>query len=219
MKDEDYNQKWCDVDILKEPPENLSDFYKCTEFCLSGEVWVDYHEMPNRYEVSSFGRVRSKSKRIHGRNVNGDFSYMSKPKIIKVLLTKENYIQARLRGDDRKDYTRKVHRMVLISFKGLSEVVDRNQVNHKNSVRFDNRLNNLEWLTQKENINHGFSEGGRCLKGENHPSRILNEDIVRDILKRSLNGQKAKQICDELGYKYHTIQKVIVRKNWSHVEI
>lgn len=53
-------------------------------------------------------------------------------------------------------YSRKrVHRLVWEAFKG--PIPDRLEVNHKNLDRSDNRLENLELLTHRENVNHAHA--------------------------------------------------------------
>ena len=49
------------------------------------------------------------------------------------------------------------HRLVALAF--IPKLRRRNKVNHKNSIRTDNRVENLEWMTQKENIRHGRLTG------------------------------------------------------------
>lgn len=55
----------------------------------------------------------------------------------------------------RKDNKSKIfyiHRLIALTF--LKKDIERIYVNHKNSIRDDNRLVNLEWVTSKENVNH-----------------------------------------------------------------
>lgn len=211
------NIDWASVDIKLVPSELMLEFHKCTILHLNGEVWMDYVEIPERYEVSSYGRVRSKSYVKTSNNSSGMFSFTTKPKIIKTLRNKEGYIQTRLRRSDKKDITRKVHRMVALTF--LKDYYkDELQVNHKNSLRFDNRLSNLEWVTQQENIRHGF-DNGRSVKGVLHPQALLNEDLVRYIITEHRKGVSLKDLSNEIGINYHTIWKVVKRINWKHVEV
>lgn len=54
-----------------------------------------------------------------------------------------------------------VHRLVLIAFRGINPL--KPWTNHKNGIRSDNKLNNLEWMTVKENIRHSFEVLGRVM--------------------------------------------------------
>jgi len=81
---------------------------------------------------------------------------------------------------NKKKERRYVHRVIAETFvpnpNGLPHV------NHKNSVRHDNRIENLEWCTSSDNALHGFREGNRDPKiGEEHVNAKLTEDQVREI--------------------------------------
>ena len=54
--------------------------------------------------------------------------------------------------DDSKLKTRAIHRLVAIAFIENSE--EKAIVNHLNGNKLDNKVKNLEWATQKENIHH-----------------------------------------------------------------
>lgn len=88
------------------------------------------------------------------------FIYSNKTKkIIKPYLTKTGYFRLNLRsGKNRKNHF--VHRLIASSF--LKETtVNRNQVNHKNGNKLDNRVCNLEWVSCSENHKHAFKNNLR----------------------------------------------------------
>lgn len=179
------------------------------------EIWKDYPEYPDRYEVSNYGKVRSKSFLKKTANLGGYMEYWTKPKLIKQFLNKQGYYQVRLMVDGHK-FTRTVHRIVAFTFLGPG--IDKNVVNHKNSKRDDNRADNLEWCTVQENVIHSFAIGGKSLAGEKHPGAILMESDVLKIRELKNQGMSTSKISSVVGFKYQTVWKVVKGKNWSHVK-
>lgn len=110
------------------------------------------------YEVSSFGRIRSRERFVDYRSSHRACSYRKKlkPQMLRSFISKSTgYMQVRLGKSGRQS----VHRLVALEFcQGFSDELI---VNHKNGVRDDNRAENLEWVTPGENIAHAFRELGR----------------------------------------------------------
>lgn len=103
------------------------------------EVWIPIKGFEG-YEVSNLGRVRS-------------FKIKADGKILKPRMTRKGYLSVPLRKDGKK-YFKQVHRLVLMNF---DPVPDMNllDVNHNDEDKTNNCVNNLCWMTRKENIMHG----------------------------------------------------------------
>lgn len=93
------------------------------------------------YEVSDLGRVRTLNYKRTG-----------KVKVLSPQATKGGYLQVLLYKDGKKKRFY-VHRLVVIAF--IGDIPKGMVVNHLNEDKLDNRLSNLEVVTQKENINYG----------------------------------------------------------------
>jgi hypothetical protein len=98
------------------------------------------------YEVSNTGLVRSKAKNLTlGQNFVGR-GYKAKKSYLAVTLYAD--------GRSRKHY---VHALVAMAF--LTPNAAKQTINHKNGIKSDNRVDNLEWMTMSENIRHAFLTG------------------------------------------------------------
>lgn len=117
---------------------------------LEGETWQPVVGYEDSYEVSSFGRVYSK-ERVVTRN-NGT-TLTIHPRILKPHFNKKGYecVNLSLEGEHSDKF---VHRLVAKTFIPCenTETLD---VNHKDESRANNSVNNLEWLTHKDNVNYG----------------------------------------------------------------
>lgn len=93
------------------------------------------------YMVSSLGRVKSLNYRNTG-----------KEKILKPRVDRYGYLQIGLNKTGKKKKFL-VHRLVANTF--IPNVDNKPEVNHKNEIKTDNRVKNLEWMTHYENMNYG----------------------------------------------------------------
>ena len=112
------------------------------------------------YEVSSFGKVFSMDRSV--RIPNGKILHF-KGREIKSSISTSGYLVVGLHKDG-KQHMRYIHRLVAEAF--IPNIDNYDQVNHKNEVKTDNRVDNLEWCNGKYNSNYGTGkERARAKRG------------------------------------------------------
>lgn len=158
------------------------------------EIWKPIIGYEGLYEVSNLGRVRSLDRII--KDSRGVITHRLGI-LLKLGNDKDGYKLASLSGK-----THRVHRLVATSF--LNNKNDYPQVNHKNGIKHDNRVTNLEWCSQSENIRHSIDKLGR--KQSPHENRKV-------LLKRLEDGRifkgfktTARQLNINPGQLYNAIR-------------
>lgn len=129
---------------------------------------------------------------------------------------KHGYMRVVFTYKGRK-YNRYVHRLICLVF--LPNPDNKPQVNHKNRIRIDNRLENLEWCTGKENIAHSFKNGRQptIFRGESASWHKIKSYQIPDIRNRLKKGETLKSIGKLYGVSLHTIYSIKSGKNWKHI--
>jgi hypothetical protein len=110
------------------------------------EIWKNIPNYEEYYQASNMGRIKSISRKF----TNAITTYIKKEKILKPYVDRAGYYHIDLRS---KSFS--VHRIILLTFIGYSEL----QCNHKNGIKKDNRLENLEYCTCSENLYHAYKNG------------------------------------------------------------
>lgn len=113
------------------------------------EIWKDIPNYEGIYQISNVGRV----KRLERKSRNGHCNVTYKELIFKNQLNKDGYVELSFRKNLLQKHVL-VHRLVAISF--IPNPENKKTVNHKNGIKTDNRVENLEWATQKENTQHAY---------------------------------------------------------------
>lgn len=179
------------------------------------EEWRDSPIFPDRYEVSNHGNVRSKPYLKVGKNNSGSFAFTTKGRPMKIGSSVDGYAQVDLSKDGERVGC-KVHRLVAEAF--INNPENKPTVNHKDSDRKNNRVENLEWATYTEQSRHAFDYGKKTTLGESHPRAILNDSLVRQIKLLQAEKCRCVDIAEDLNLNYHTVWKVMSGDNWKHVE-
>ena len=182
------------------------------------EVWKDVIDYEGYYQVSNLGRVRSVDREVYYR---GGRVKKIKGNIMKLGLSKNGYPQLTIYKKGKQKSCR-VHRLVANAFIPNDE--DKPMVNHINGIKTDNRLENLEWCTAKENSNHAYEIGlinedtQNPPKGEECHLSVLTEKEAKEIYELAHNS---KMTMREIGEIYNItlsgVSGIKQKRIWKHI--
>lgn len=112
---------------------------------MRNEIWkpIEGYDSKYKYEVSNLGNVR---KWWHRGKV------LTEPRLIPQCDNNHGYLIVDLMKNGKQEHP-KVHRLVAIVF--IPNPLNKRTVNHINEVKTDNRVENLEWSTDEEQVNYG----------------------------------------------------------------
>ena len=140
----------------------------------NNEEWRDIPGYKGLYQVSSAGNVKSLPK------------YHSKiEKMLKGYTDKDGYIKVRLCLNTKIRKSHFVHRLVAISFINNEKCLP--EVDHINTIKNDNRVENLRWCDHKSNINNATT---LKKKSESRKGIIFSEETLRKMS----NAKKGKKL-------------------------
>lgn len=167
------------------------------------EIWktVIIDNIDTKYKVSNIGNIRNPfDKDMHPN------------------LDTSGYYQIRI-WIKRKPYSKKVHRLVAEAF--IPNPENKPEVNHINGIKTDNIVENLEWCTRKENMEHAYANNLiPILYGENHGrSKYTNKQIHEVCKLLEKNKYKVKKISKMTNVDKNTINDIISRSAWNHISI
>ena len=148
------------------------------------EDWKPVVGFEGYYEVSDKGNIRSCDR--HVRCSRGEKHRPWKGKLLKSNPVARGYLALSLskEGVVKRKY---VHRMVAEAF--IENPLKKEQVNHKDGVKLNNRVSNLELMTGHENMKHAYDNG------YNNPPKKLTEKDVEEIKGMLNRGVYQKDIA------------------------
>ena len=166
---------------------------------MNEEIWKDIEGYDGRYQVSNRGRIKS----LPHVQKNRYSKYTTKEKILAPRFDGDGYCCAALyTGGKRED--RRVHRIVAETF--IPNPEGKAFINHKDGVKTNNSVENLEWCTAAENAQHAFRTGlNRGYRGqENKISRKICQLTLDGKFLRFWHG--VREIKRELNISYQNVE-------------
>lgn len=155
------------------------------------EEWKEIKGFENLYAVSNLGRIKS----LYRKRITGG---VLRERILHPGINRHGYCSVSLCKDGViRQY--KIHRLVAMAF--IPNPQNYPIINHKNEIKTDNRVENLEWCDSSYNINYGGCIE-KLKKNKFHPIRQMNENCKFVAIFPS-----AKQAGRELSLDYRAICK------------
>lgn len=154
------------------------------------EVWKDITSYEGLYQVSNWGRVKSLN-----------YNHTGKERILKLTKGSSGYLQAQLCKNNKIKLCR-VHRLVAQAF--LENPDNLPEVNHKNEIKTDNRIENLEFCDRKYNVNYGTAI-------QRKSEKQINGKCSKSVYQYTLNGEfvaeypSIREVERQLGFKQPNI--------------
>lgn len=168
---------------------------------MKKEIWKDIPGYEGLYKIRE----------------NGDILSLIRTKVMKATLNRGYMVVCLSDRGVRKQF--KVHRLIMMVYRPINNP-DIFVINHINGIRNDNRIDNLEWVTSKENNNHAIKTG--LNRGKNK----LTDDEVREIktMIESLRPNTIREISTLIQKQFNkvsirTIESIVVNRRWSHLHI
>lgn len=155
--------------------------------------WKDIIGYEGLYQISNYGDVKSLGRITVQKHKLDEI-------ILKKSQDKDGYNIVTLYKNGKKK-THKVHRLVANAF--LQKKEGLNSVNHKNEIKDDNRVSNLEWCDDKYNVNYGSrTEKAKktMRKYWENPKNHLDRSLI--FMGHSVSESTRKKISDKQKIKF-----------------
>lgn len=174
------------------------------------EQWKEIPGFEGMYSISNMGRIKSHKRNTAILSIKEDF-------ILKPKKTQNGYLQGCLSKACKKSYIG-IHRLVAEAF--IPNPLNKFTVNHIDGNKHNNNVNNLEWLSQKENNRHAIKIGLYVPHGESNSNNKYKSDQILQIIDLLMAGElDNSKISIQTGVPKYMIGFIDRYRNWTTVTI
>lgn len=159
------------------------------------EIWKDIEGYEGIYQVSNTGKVRSLDRKV--------WNYTKKGRILKMHNNGHGYYNVSLHSKEKNEKHVYIHILVAKAF--IPNPNNYEQVNHKDFNKLNNCVDNLEWVSRKQNVLH-YRESAYCKKVEKQRNKKFvsltmervykNKDKIISLYK---DGLSIKEVAKEVS--------------------
>lgn len=175
------------------------------------EIWKDIPGHEGRYQASNLGRIRSLPRMVQWKTRWGTIGNRRHAGgIISPDPHHTGYLVIKL---GRADKQYRLHKLIAETWIGPCQ--PGMVVSHADDNKLNCRADNLEYMTNPENVKRAYATGRLSNKGETNGKAVLTDEMVRQI--RRLDHLTAKKAAEAVGCRSHSILHVR-RGSWSHVK-
>jgi hypothetical protein len=173
---------------------------------VNTETYTPIRGYERLYEITESGQIRSWSFGATRRRQN--------PRALKWRINRSGYATVALANGPKPVWNVLVHRLVALTFlanpNGLAEV------NHKDSNKLNNHINNLEWTSKFDNIRHSWRVGTHISpRGKRAHHAKLTSAQVAEMQKRFANGHKGSAIAKDFNITATHAYRVRDNLHWK----
>ncbi len=155
-----------------------------------------------------------------GNIISLDYKRTGKQKVLKPALDARGYLRTMLLNDNGKYDTVKVHRIIALAYLGKSSL----EVNHKNGIKSDNSIDNLEYVTRSENAKHSYKQLKRksyFKEGSRNINAKLTPEAIKEIRETAANCGRyygREKLANKFGVTEAHIKDIVNDKSlWKSV--
>ena len=163
------------------------------------EIWKDVVGFEGIYQVSNLGKVKSLK--------------FGKEKYLSITKSSIGYLNTKLQLN-KKNKSFLVHRLVAETF--IKNEFNKPCVNHINGIKTDNRIENLDWCTHKENTEHSLKNDLIKTGCNRKQSKLSLKDIeyIRKNYKEKDKKNGGYKLAEMFGVSRNCISNVVKNKTY-----
>lgn len=185
---------------------------------IINEEWREVPGWDGRYSVSNLGRVRTNY--VDYNNHTGILVRKKVENIRVPTVHPKGYFYISLSAPKKRWFVG-VHKLIALAF--IANPNNYTIINHKNGQKTDNRIENLEWCSHKQNMHHawrtGLMKNARLTGVKHHRARLCDDDIrfIRKLITDFSDIAKKREIATLYHISIYTINDILKRRSWKHV--